>query len=384
MIELHVHFIRAASQYDLLSLDPESLVAASYLQLLKAGEWHIVPSDPSSSPDGELPFIKDGLERYSASSILPHLLRSAPLKLSRADIADGRAFHSLLDTTLLPLTLHSLYSLPLNWGFVRPLIAGDLPFPTRFYRPEQLRQAAKYIVDATHPEWWGLGGEAEKEEEEERRRKKAMLETGAEGWKARKDDERKEGKERIKKAFGESKIASAAREVFLALESTLAASSTPYFLSSPEPTPLDAHLSALLSVALFLPLPTPLLSDLVNASYPRLWSHANLLRRILWSERPPPPVVAPTPLNWGATAADFLPTWAWGPSEGTVRRSEKDKKKTKKEQEFETKRWMFAGVVSIGLLGWALGTGAILLPGRPGIWGMTDEEEEEGEWVYAD
>lgn len=59
---------------------------------------------------GELPFLKDGLERFSSAQILPHLVRSAPLKLSRADAADGRAFHSLLSTTLLPLVLHSLYS----------------------------------------------------------------------------------------------------------------------------------------------------------------------------------------------------------------------------------------------------------------------------------
>lgn len=71
MLELHV--VRGASRkYDLLSLDPESLgtrslqlcavselirfagppVAASYLQLLKPGEWQVVPSDASSSPDG--------------------------------------------------------------------------------------------------------------------------------------------------------------------------------------------------------------------------------------------------------------------------------------------------------------------------------------------
>lgn len=89
---------------------------------------------------------------------------------------------------------------------MRPLIAAELGFPGRFYVPEQLRQSSKYIVDSTHPTWWGLGGEAEKDEEDERRRRKTMLETGADGWKARKDDERKEGKERIKKAFGESKV----------------------------------------------------------------------------------------------------------------------------------------------------------------------------------
>ena len=134
-------------------------------------------------------------------------------------------------------------------------------------------------------------------------------------------------------------------------------------------------------MVLFLPLPTPLLSDLVNASFPRLWSHANLLRRILWSERPPPPLAAATPLNWTATLGDFLPTW--GTSEGTVRRSEKSKKKTAKELSFDRQRWVFAGVVVVGILGWGIGTGAIPLPGRPSIW-SAEEDEEEGEWVYVD
>ncbi|KAK4697531.1 sorting and assembly machinery component 37, partial [Phenoliferia sp. Uapishka_3] len=340
MLELHV--VRLASEkYDLLSLDPESLVAASFLQLLKPGEWQVVPGDAFLSPDGELPYLKDGSERFTSSNILPHLLRSSSSKLSRVDLAQSRALHSLLDTTLLPLVLHSLYSLPTNWTFIRPLVASALPFPSKLYRPEQLRQSSKYIVDATHPDWWGLGGEAEKEEEEERRRRKAMLETGAEGWKERKDEERKEGKQRIKKAFGETKIACEAREVFLTFESALAASSTPYFLSSPEPTPLDAHLSALLSVVLFLPLPNPLLSDLVNASFPRLWSHANLLRRSLWAERPRPTLAPPITSSLSSTFADFVPSspWdSWSSQGGTVRGSEKNKKKTKKEEEFERKR----------------------------------------------
>lgn len=99
-----------------------------------------------------------------------------------------------------------LSQLPSNWAFVRPLLVKELPYPAAFYQPEQLRQSAKFVVDATHPSWWGLGGEAEKEEEEERRRKRVMLETGTDGWKSRKDEERKEGKEKMKKTFGEGKV----------------------------------------------------------------------------------------------------------------------------------------------------------------------------------
>lgn len=75
MLELHI--VRASkgvfAEYDLVSLDPDSLgkllfselpcssrladsrcssVAASYLQLFKPGEWEIVPSDTSLSPNG--------------------------------------------------------------------------------------------------------------------------------------------------------------------------------------------------------------------------------------------------------------------------------------------------------------------------------------------
>ncbi|KAM0752351.1 hypothetical protein T439DRAFT_324425 [Meredithblackwellia eburnea MCA 4105] len=389
MLELHV--VRAKSEkYDLECLDPDSLVAASYLQLLRPSEWTIVASDPSLSPNGALPYLKDGLDRYSASSILPHLLRTSPSTLSPKTEAEARAFHAFLDTNLLPLTLHTFFSLPQNWTFVRPLIAESLPFPSKFYQPEQLRQSAKFVVDANHPGWWGMGGETEKDEEDERKRRKAMLDTGIEGFKERKEGERKEGKEKMKKAFGESKISVAARNILLSLESTLAASSTPFFHSSSVPTPLDAHLSSLLSLVLFLPLPTPILSDLINSSFPRLWSHTNLLRRTLWSERPRPPLPDGTTrspsVSWSQTIADFTPSFSlfdYLSSENGTRRAslkKKDKPKSKQEKDFERKRWMFAGVVVVGVLGWALGTGAVTLPGRKGIWDEDDDEEEEGEW----
>lgn len=127
-----------------------------------------------------------------------------------------------------------------------------MTYPTKMWRPAQLRESARELVEATHPTWWGMGGEAEAEEEAQRRRKRALLDTGIEGIKERKDEERRDSKDRVRKTFGEGKvganveaaalfvadsftflqIAAAAREVFAALESTLAASSTPFFFSS--------------------------------------------------------------------------------------------------------------------------------------------------------
>lgn len=212
---------------------------------------------------------------FTGSAILHHLqqLASSEELPKPASKSDSAAFHSLLNTTVLPLVLHSLYSvrlieypplstvadyirfeqLPQNWIFVRSLLVPHLPFPTSFYRPAQLRESAQELVTSLHPDWWGLGGETEKEEEMQKKRKKALLDTGVEGLKERREEARKEGKERMKKTFGEGKvcsalrslptfesdavqcrqIVSAAREVFASLETTLASSSTPFFFSSP-------------------------------------------------------------------------------------------------------------------------------------------------------
>ncbi|BGP05873.1 hypothetical protein JCM10049v2_001689 [Rhodotorula toruloides] len=399
-----LHCLPGSHTHDLASLDPHSLVAASYLQLLCPGEWTLVHcSDPGLSPSGSLPFLKRGPDTFAGSAILAHLLQQNE-QGSGATNGDAKAFQALLDTTVLPLVLHSLYSLPQNWLFIRSLLVPSLPWPTAFYRPNALRASARTQVDALHPDWWGLGGEAEKEAEDERRRKKALLETGVEGIRERKEEERREGKERMKKTFGEGKIVSAARQVFTALESTLAASSTPFFFSSPSPSPLDAHLSSLLSLVLYLPLPTPILADLINASFPRLWTHTALLRRTLWSSDslPLPPTRSPTSSSLtsslsGALKALFpLPL----PFSPRLTRSGKPLSSTpplsKSDLAFRRKRYTFFAVCAVGVVGWAVGTGQMPLPwvGRLGrVLGLgggrggwvrfragVEGEEEEGEW----
>lgn len=197
--------VPGSQKHDLASLDPDSLVAASYLQLLSPGDYSL-----EYSSDRDLPALKHRGELIPAPAILHRLEASASASSSSSTgasrQADAKAFHALLDSTLLPLVLHSLYSLPQNWLLVRSLLADALPFPTAYYRPNALRAHAQHTVEAAHPEWWGLGGEAEKEQEEERKRKKALLETGIEGIKERKDGERREGKERMRKTFGEGKV----------------------------------------------------------------------------------------------------------------------------------------------------------------------------------
>ncbi|GAA5830247.1 hypothetical protein JCM3766R1_002839 [Sporobolomyces carnicolor] len=407
---LELHALAGSETHDLASLDPQSLVAAAYLQLLQPGEWDLVPcSDPAKSPSGSLPFLRHGLDTFTGSAILHHLQQIAPVEndARRATNSDARAFQSLLETTVLPLVLHSLYSLPQNWNFVRSLLVPQLPFPTAFYRPAQIRDAAQGVVTSLHSEWWGLGGEAEREEEMQQKRKKALLDTGVEGLKERREEARKEGKERMRKTFGEGKIVATARDVFASLEATLAASSTPFFFSSPSATPLDAQLSSLLSLVLFLPLPTPLLADLINASFPRLWTHTALLRRTLWS---PDTVALPRrPASTSSTSPSLvsvfrdlvpLPTsWQSLRSFGLSPASSRVTKRgqavasaappSKAELEFTRKRRMFMFVCAVGIVGWGIGTGAMPLPGKLGkLFGKQLRHsgfgEGEADWVDDD
>ncbi|GAA5927717.1 hypothetical protein JCM1841_006018 [Sporobolomyces salmonicolor] len=395
---LQLHALAGSDTHDLPSLDPPSLVAASYLQLLHPGDWDLVPcSDPALSPSGSLPFLKHGPDSFAGSAILHHLLQTSPHApaLSPSQKSDAAAFHALLDTTVLPLVLHSLYSLPQNWIFIRSLLLPHLPFPTSFYRPAQLRESARELVESLHSDWWGLGGEAEKEEELQKRRKKALLETGPEGIRERREEDRREGKERMKKTFGEGKIVSAAREVFTSLETTLAASSTPFFFSSSSPTPLDAHLSSLLSLLLFLPLPTPLLADVINASFPRLWAHTALLRRTLWSPDSTPSPRRPASSGHGfslSTLRDLVPLpWDWeslrhlglSSASSRVTRGGKPVREelSKSQRDFARKRAIFLAVCAVGVVGWGVGTGAMPLPGRLGkLLGREFGDDDEEDW----
>ncbi|KAK4058677.1 hypothetical protein OIO90_000121 [Microbotryomycetes sp. JL221] len=416
MARSQLHCLPGSVTHDLPSLDPQCLVVASYLQLLQPGGWDLVyTTDPGTSPSGSLPFLRlaDGQE-LTGTAILTHLVRTSNYNNNESGAAssssvdslqqaEATAFHSLLDTTVLPLVLHSLFSLPQNWTFTRQLLVQHLNYPVRFWRPEQLRESARQLVEATHSAWWGMGGETEKEEEADRRKKRVLLETGVEGVKDRVNEERKDSRDRMRKVFGESKIAAAAREVFTALETTLAASSTPFFFSSASPTPLDAHMSALLSLVLYLPLPTPILADLINASFPRLWSHSALLRRTLWSEPPSKPRVLQRGHNTARSVLrDLVPMpWEWdslswlGLGHGSnVKRGsissnangETEKKspaQLKQEREFRRKRWQFLAVVLVGTLGWGFGTGAFPWPFRLNrLLDQTGDDDDDEGWTW--
>lgn len=134
MLELFV--LPGSNKYDLPSLDGASLVSASYVQLATEGDFVLREcTDSSQSPNGQpcqpvrqatagltdsfptgaLPFLKDGDLLIGEQQILGHLASRTkrPLAKSSGDIA----FHALIDSQLLPLVLHSLYSVSsLAWS----------------------------------------------------------------------------------------------------------------------------------------------------------------------------------------------------------------------------------------------------------------------------
>lgn len=147
-------------------------------------------------------------ESYSADQILPFLLSLSTSSTSPSPQLplDAPAFHSLITSTLTPLILCALYSLPENWNSLRPSLSAALPFPLSFYTPEVMRNNARAFVDAADSTLWGLGGQAEKDQEDERRRTRLLLETGTEAWKERQDQQRQANKKQIENTFGKTRV----------------------------------------------------------------------------------------------------------------------------------------------------------------------------------
>lgn len=369
---LTLSILPGSNTFDLPSLDLDSFIASSYLRLYHNNysityilDGHSLPSySLSTSPSTSL----------STSTLLSFLQQSHHIP---PESPSAKAFHSLLNTALRPLILHSLFSLPKNWVFVRALLAEPLPYPQKFYVPNQVRESAKNLVT---DEWWGLGGEIEKEEEDERRRKRNLLEGKSLQVEA---GAKEDGREKVRKTFGVNKISIEARRILTVLETTLSQSSTPFFFSSPSPAPFDAHISSLLSLVLFLPLPQPILSDLINSSFNRLWTHTILLRRTLFSTSLTP-IPSPPTTNLDLLKIlyrDFCPSFSSFPLLYPSS-SEKTKQKPKKQDlEFQKKRRWFFGAVLATMVVWSLSTGFVTLPG----FGSEDGEGEGNEeWRFVE
>ena len=170
------------------------------------------------------------------------------------------------------------------------------------------------------------------------------------------------------------------------LSSLLAASQTPYLFSAPSPGLADAHLAALMAPLLFLPLPNPLVRELVGANaHSRVWQHASLVRRVLFqscSSSSPPSASDERP-----SAKDENAAAAGWPEIHTVKpallpplgdllpffpsRQPRTKKASSNgnagsggggSARFTRRRRLeFAALVALGIAAWAIGTGTLAL-----------------------
>lgn len=161
-----------------------------------------------------------------------------------------------------------------------------------------------------------------------------------------------------------------------------------------------------MSLVLYLPLPTPILADLINASFPRLWAHSALLRRTLWSPDSVPlpkvaggsaskatasggvfggfvatlrEVVLPAPVRAYFTPS-LQPRQGASTDSRTSTSSSKPAALSKKDRDFARKRYAFFAVCAVGLVGWGFGTGAFPVP-FAGKWAALLQGKRRPGWI---
>lgn len=138
------------------------------------------------------------------------------------------------------------------------------------------------------------------------------------------------------------------------------------------PTLLDLSLTAVLSLVLELDLPQPLLADVIRGEFPRLVTHYS--QSVCFNGLTDLPAIhLQASSRWGAIAGliPTLPDLSKTLGFGLRPRRALPKKKSKGQQEFETKRLYFGAVVATGLLVWRVATTA-----GPGI-------EDGDDWETA-
>lgn len=197
---------------------------------------------------GKLPCLVVGQEQYSGEEVATQLIKLSTLGYKCS--VDERAYQALLDSTILPLVLHSLYSVPSNFQRIRSLLSRHMTWPANLYQAESSKLASERVVKAKYPGLWGLGGQLQAEEEDERRSKRILL---ASDWQDQQDEDARQRKKKVKLTFSHDKVGCRSPRIlhqvfktnlasdqlrdmirthFAAFDATLAQSTTGYFFSA--------------------------------------------------------------------------------------------------------------------------------------------------------
>lgn len=149
VLELHIW----GPAFDLPSIDAHCLAAIFYLQLcLHRHEWVLIPSsEPSVSPLGELPALRNGDTWVAGFSTIVTYLRDISdgnwdldKELDESHRADCAAFSSFIESRGQPLLDLSLYVSSDNYlNCTRRALGDILTWPKSWTIPHQLREKAK-------------------------------------------------------------------------------------------------------------------------------------------------------------------------------------------------------------------------------------------------
>ncbi len=149
VLELHVW----GPAFGLPSIDPAcSAAIARFRQCLQPNEWSLIPgSDPSASPLGELPALKDGdLWVAGYRSIVTYLndvsaeMWDIDRNLQPQQLSECTAYLSFIESQGLPLLDLLLYVSSENYNAsTKPALGELLSWPTSWILPGRLRMQAK-------------------------------------------------------------------------------------------------------------------------------------------------------------------------------------------------------------------------------------------------
>ncbi|ORX75290.1 hypothetical protein K493DRAFT_271961 [Basidiobolus meristosporus CBS 931.73] len=133
--------------FELPSLDPLCLTIETYLNLTNASWVANECNNPSASPSGELPLLRDGKEYIcGVNNILTYLSKQG-LDLSKSlndqQKAETLAYSALVNDRLMDGLLYAWYGDQENFTQItRPTYAKLLPLALRYYTPVTLRKTA--------------------------------------------------------------------------------------------------------------------------------------------------------------------------------------------------------------------------------------------------
>ncbi|KAJ5628908.1 Mitochondrial outer membrane transport complexTom37/metaxin [Penicillium lividum] len=308
-LQLHVW----GPAFNLPSIEAQCLATIAYCSLvLPKDSWELIASsDPSVSPTGELPALRDGSVWVSRFRNIVDYLRKCSngdwnldRDLSESDKADNTAFSSFVESRGQPLLDLSLYVSSQNYNLnTSPAYGTLLQWPNQWILPPKLHSAAK-----ARTEHLGLSSlDLQAMEEERQRKQSAAVATGQIP-----KNFIQSPRETVTGLLGRTaqqnhfRIDALTSEFFEPLEAMLGQKSYLLANQTDSPASLDCIALGYLSLSHIPDLSQPWLHEAMRAKAPLLSAYTERMRRRCFGQVPAEvahafaPQTAPSSLPWCA------------------------------------------------------------------------------------